>query len=354
LQGPETGGGSLLPPPAAFSAFLRQALSFRGSVTNAATGRSRLAAPAAVRACAAAILLQEIPMFLPSLLPKLTAAAAVTLLAWSSLPSSGTATPSPLHLPSGASASFLAPAGSVTIASSLAAGAQRILLPSSVLPNNQPNGSCSVETSDPGNPPRCSAGTLAGVVQRCSAHVQMAQKCSAFLSALGGNRAHCSTLAGHASGAGPVCSVLQPALANIGPSQCSAFGGQAGAEVVCSVITNGTKQFCSAENPASTTGNMCSTFQSPTTSGGSHACSAVAGGATQKNFCSTRGAAPAGTSTMLCSSHARSSSCSVRSGQKGQCTSLMNAPTGSCSAFAAGSHCSVIGGAAGTTLCKWP
>lgn len=277
-------------------------------------------------------------------LPKLSTLAAVAALAWSAIPSADDHASSGLSQQTAAQSSFLALAGSNPIASSLDTGSTALVLPSSVMPNNQQK--CSAQSSDPGNLPKCSAAVVGGVIQRCSAHVDSRQQCSAFLEATG-TQAACSTLGRDK----PSCSVLQPAMGSIAPSTCSAFGTAAGKATYCSVIGDGGKQFCSVENPASQAQNQCSTFPSGGGSGGTHMCSALMGGGAHKNFCSARNAAPPGSMTGFCSAHAPGSACSIRIGQKGQCTSLQNAPQGSCSAFAANSHCSVIGGLPGNTVC---
>lgn len=264
-------------------------------------------------------------------------------LAWAALPSSGSASPPDFKAIGAVPPTFLQVTGPAVFASRTASA--NLALPTSVMPNNAPK--CSAGTSDPGAPPMCSAALSGGVVQRCSAHIDSQQQCSAFLDTAGA-QAYCSTL----GGTGPMCSVLQPAMNQNGPSQCSAFGSAPGKKVMCSVIGNGGKQFCSVENPAKLPGNQCSTFPSASGgSGGSHLCSVLNGGNTRKNFCSTINGAPAGTFTGTCSAFAPNSKCSILAGQKGQCTSLMGAPAGSCSAFAAGSFCSVIGGLPGTTTC---
>lgn len=276
-----------------------------------------------------------------TLLARFGSVAALAALAWSNLPEFGADAGAGFTAQAASQAAFLTAPGSAPIASSLANSAGFLALPTSVMPSN--NQQCSVQSTDPGNPPKCSAAVAGGVVQRCSAHIDSGQRCSAFLMP-GANKAQCSTLGGDK----PQCSVLQPAIGTPGPSTCSAFGGIAGGQMACSVLGAGGKQFCSVENPAAQTGNMCSTFGG---GGGIHWCSALGGGNQRKNFCSTRGAAPAGTSTGVCSAHAPGSSCSIRLGQKGQCTSLQNAPAGSCSAFVAGSFCSVIGGNPGNLVC---
>lgn len=278
------------------------------------------------------------------LLSRLGAGSAVAVLALSALPSLDGTAPSGLAQQTASQAAFLTRTGSAPIASSLASASSFVPLPNSVMPNTQ-NQQCSVQSTDPGNPPHCSAAVSGGSVQKCSAHIDSQQKCSAFF-APGGTKSVCSTL----GGAGPQCSVLQPAVTGQGPSSCSAFGSTTGGLTMCSVLASGGKQFCSVENPARHTGNTCSTFGGGP-GGGKHWCSALLGGNSRKNFCSTVNAAPSGTNTGLCSAHTAGSACSIRQGQKGQCTSLLNAPQGSCSAFVAGAHCSVIGGNPGTTVC---
>lgn len=279
-----------------------------------------------------------------SYFPRIAAVALFGALAWAAFPNTGSASPPDFTAVGSAPPSFIHHSGTAAFASRTSNS--NLQLPTSVMPNNQAQ--CSVESTDPGNPPRCSATVAGGVTQRCSAHADSRQQCSAYLSAAGGTKAHCSTLGGD----GPVCSVLQPPMGSIAPSQCSAFGSSTGKQILCSVMDAGGKQFCSVENPGTQAQNQCSTFQSAgAAGGGTHFCSALNGGGARKNFCSARGAAPPGSSTMFCSTHTANSQCSIRIGQKGSCTSLMNAPQGSCSAFAAGSHCSVIGGAPGTTTC---
>lgn len=281
--------------------------------------------------------------------PRLGALASVAALAWSAIPSPEPPAPAGLSIAPAAAAAFLSQPSSALLASSFEAGSQRVLLPSSVMPFTPIGGTCSVETTDPGAPPRCSAALAGGVVQRCSAHCDSQQRCSAFLNAAGGTAARCSTL----GGAGPACSVLQPPMGTVAPSQCSAFGGAPGTQLLCSVIAGGARQFCSAENPANVAQNQCSTFQSSGSTGGALACSVLFGGAANKNFCSVRNASPTATAK-FCSAHAANSRCSVRIGSRGNCTSLAGAPAGTCSAYVPTAHCSVIGGAAGTTFCKWP
>lgn len=228
--------------------------------------------------------------------------------------------------------------------SSAVGGGSRSHLPKSTL--GGPIGQvCSVDTTDAGNPPSCSAtGTTAA---RCSAQCDAEQRCSAFLALPGvTRRANCSTFG--ASNA--LCSVLQPGTPPNGPSQCSAFGGAAGTGIQCSVMRGtGSNQFCSAQNPAQTEMNQCSTFS---TTGGPNAgrlnCSVLASSnASVGNSCSVRGLAGTHQFVKNCSAFVANSNCSVALGQPGRCTTL-SGPAGTCSAFAHGAHCSVIGGPAGT------
>lgn len=289
-----------------------------------------------------------------TLLPRLGALSAAATLIWTALPSMGAPAQPGLTLQPAAPAVFLTQPGSGLVASSLSAGSNLLALPSSVMPFNVFGGVCSVETSDPGAPPRCSATvTSAGTVQRCSAHCDSQQRCSAFISAAGGTAAQCSTL----GGTGPKCSVLQPPLSTgaIGPAQCSAFGGAPGTSIQCSVIGTGAKQICSAQNPSRIAQNMCSTFNITGATGGQLRCSVLfgGGGLANNNSCSVGSSVPPGMAPKFCSAHAVNSQCSVLVGSRGKCTTFAGAPAGTCSAFVAGSFCSVIGGAAGVN-CKWP
>lgn len=287
-----------------------------------------------------------------ALLPRSGAVLAGALLAWSSLPRIETVAPAGLLAGAAAPVSYFAQSGSAAIASSLAAGSSHLLLPSSVMPFTAIGGTCSVESSDPGAPPTCSAAVAGGVVQKCSAHCDSQQRCSAFLSSAGGTAARCSTL----GGAGPRCSVLQPPLGTIAPSQCSAFGGAPGTTIECSVIAIGQKQICSAMNPSLIGQNLCSTFQNVSSTGGRIECSVLLGGSgvNNKNNCSVGLAVPPGAHPKFCSAHAINSACSVRVGSRGRCTAFASAPAGTCSAYAGvTSFCSVIGGSPGT-FCKWP
>ncbi|TAH34670.1 MAG: hypothetical protein EYC70_17215 [Planctomycetota bacterium] len=268
-------------------------------------------------------------------------------LAWFLAPDHGEASAPGWQAPGAAPAQYLQQTPP-QIWSSATGGSSRSHLPKSTLggPIGQ---TCSVDTSDAGNPPRCSAlSTTAG---RCSAQCDAEQRCSAFLSPVGvTRRALCSTF----GGTGSVCSVLQPGTPPNGPSQCSAFGGFGGTSIQCSVMRGGSSQFCSAQNPAQTEFNQCSTFSHPVVGGtGRLNCSVLSGGTSAAgNSCSVKGQVSITAFPKFCSTFAQNSSCSVLAGNTGRCTTFA-APAGTCSVFAHGSHCSVIGGASGAS-CHWP
>lgn len=223
--------------------------------------------------------------------------------------------------------------------SSALAGGGRSHMPNSVMPWSGPGVLCSVENTDAGAPPSCSTNVAA---VRCSAHRDSFQFCSSYFDVSGGNSAVCSTL----GGSGSTCSTLQPLAQQVARSCCSAFGGILGTAIECSVMGTGSRQACSAENPAVIADNQCSTFANTT-------CSVLGGGPGATNYCSA-GLGVSGTQvTIECSTFASFSECSVRPGQRGLCTAFVPAPAGSCSAFAATSRCSVIGSAGGT-FCRWP
>ena len=239
-----------------------------------------------------------------TLLPRIGALSAAATLIWTVLPSAGAPPATGLTLQAAAPAVFLSQPGSAALASSLTAGSNFLVLPSSVMPFGTFGGVCSVETTDPGAPPRCSAMVVGTTPQRCSAHCDSGQRCSAFINAGGGPAAQCSTL----GGAGPKCSVLQPPLSTgaVAPASCSAFGAAPGVTIECSVIGVGAKQICSAQNPTRIGQNLCSTFNVTGATGGLVRCSVLfgGGGVANKNNCSVGLAVPPGTQPKFCSAHA--------------------------------------------------
>ncbi|TAH34686.1 MAG: hypothetical protein EYC70_17295 [Planctomycetota bacterium] len=273
---------------------------------------------------------------------RLALAASATIPVMALTGERGGAAPAPWKPAPAAAAAFLQRPSSVPW-SSAAAGSARGHLPSSVLPFLVLGGVCSVDTTDLGNPPACSTNAAA---VRCSALSDAQQRCSALLSSAGGTAAACSATGGN----GARCSVFLPPFNPVAGSACSALGGPPGTSIACSVIAPGARQGCSAENPAQTAGNFCSTL-SAGASGGVHQCSVLNGG-NQRNFCSMVNS-PGLFATTNCSTLTAGSACSVRAGSRGVCTNFNGAPTGVCSAFVAASHCSVIGGGAGF-LCRWP
>lgn len=286
-------------------------------------------------------------MRLAPLLVRVGAISLLGFLTWAALPAATHAAAPKLTAVGSAPAAFLQGSGSSAWSTSRAGGSAFGHLPTSAMPFGAVGGTCSVDSTDPGAPPRCSTG--AGVAQ-CSAHCDSQQRCSAFLSAAGGALGACSTL----GGIGTLCSVLQPPIAVVGPSQCSAFGGAPGTSIQCSVMGAGRRQICSAQNPANIPQNQCSTFQITTTTGGLLECSVLGGGGANKNYCSVGGTVPPGAAPKFCSAHAINSRCSVLVGNRGACTAFSGAPAGTCSAFAgASSFCSVLGGAPGA-FCTWP
>ena len=225
-------------------------------------------------------------------------------------------------------------------------GSSRNHMPTSAMPFTATGTKCSVDDTDPGLPPTCSTSNA---TQRCSAHCDSAQACSAFFSGSAANGiAACSTN----GGTNRQCSVLQPVIAPQGPSQCSAFGGVPGSEFQCSIMNAGGNQACSAENPGVFPGTQCSTFSS-TGAVGITRCSVLRGGALQRNYCSVGGVLTPISTPKQCSTFSPGSDCSVLPGSRGFCTAFAPIPAGSCSTFAAPSKCSVIGVASGN-FCRWP
>ncbi|TAH39583.1 MAG: hypothetical protein EYC70_01995 [Planctomycetota bacterium] len=276
-----------------------------------------------------------------SLIPRILLFGGGAALAWALIPGSGEASSSAWRsLDANVAAAAFLQQGPALGWSTATGGGGRNHLPTSAMPNGTVGLLCSVDTSDLGAPPRCSTTAAA---PRCSAHCDNAQRCSAFIGAVGAGAAVCSTLGG---GANRQCSVLQPVINGTAPSVCSAFGGIPGTTIRCSVMGPGNGQKCSVQNPARFQGNLCSTFPSGAV-GGTHQCSVLNGGPLA-NYCSAGGAVPPGLMTKQCSTSAQNSQCSILPGNKGICTTFSPAPTGSCSILVTPSTCSVIGGANGS------
>ena len=281
-----------------------------------------------------------------SVITRLTPLAAIVAASWAFTPGedAGASTWVP---PGHGSAVFLQQSGSAGW-SSVTGGTSRNHLPSSVIPSPVLNPVCSVDTTDAGTPPVCSTGPNALL---CSAICDAAQQCSAFfVPVAAGGSAACSTLGGPGQ---QRCSVLQaPFGAVLGPSQCSASGGGLNADMLCSVLAGGFRKACSAESPALSPDNFCSTLRSPLPVGRLQ-CSVINSNPNRKNFCSTANPpSPIGFSK-TCSTQSQDSVCSITLGQGGACTSFNGALPGTCSTQVLPSQCSVIGGPSGT-FCSQP
>ena len=129
----------------------------------------------------------------------------------------------------------------------------------SVLPHSEEL--CSIRA--PRTPNKCSVNEpgAGGPPERCTAHTDSGQTCSAFRPAgpVRGN-VYCSTLGIQRA----VCSVLQPSQNVVGGSFCSAANARDEAQVGCSVIHAGGGQFCSAENSNTVfNNNYCSAILPP-------------------------------------------------------------------------------------------
>ncbi|TAH39582.1 MAG: hypothetical protein EYC70_01990 [Planctomycetota bacterium] len=272
-----------------------------------------------------------------SVIPRILLFGAGAVAAWALIPGRGEASSTIWHSLNATTASFLQQTPGAAW-SSATGGSGRNHLPTSVMPNGTPGLRCSVDSTDPGAPPLCST-TTAG--QRCSAHCDNAQFCSAFIATAAGGAAACSTL----GGVNRQCSVLQPVINPTAQSLCSAFGSVPGSSVQCSIMAQGSGQKCSAQNPARFANNQCSTFGGG--GGGVVQCSVLKGGGPSRNYCSVGVGVQPGLVPKQCSTFTAAIQCSILPGNRGICTVFNPAPAGTCSAFVAGSNCSVIGGANG-------
>jgi len=261
--------------------------------------------------------------------------AGTLLLGWLLLPAdAGTAAASFRSLPPGAPAWIQKASGLLLGAIPPAQPAQGGgSMPQSTIPGDQRGSLCSVNASDPGSPPSCSAFST---TRDCSVRSNDNGACSALGSPAGGSGAICSTFVAQAQ-----CSIIPPALdPPKGTGGCSVDLSVAGQDIRCSAMGTGKGQFCSTENAGSQF-IFCSVF------GAGQQCSVLNPGAARKSFCSVARPGVTGCSTL-----AATGSCSVVSGGRGICTTLQRAPKRACSALGGGT-CSVIGGSSGAR-CQQP